>query len=114
MVEEVLGGPYAVLAAAVVGLVGVVVLGLCFAVGCGWAPSGKQKEDASEDVVMENTSKPQPRNKGSKLKQQSSKSKITLPPHPLIAAEFKGHTGTVHSLDFNTNGKYLASCSDGE
>ncbi len=40
--------------------------------------------------------------------------KITLPAHPLLVAEFKGHTGFICDLDFDVNGKYLASCSDGE
>ncbi len=40
--------------------------------------------------------------------------KTTLPPHPLLAAEFKGHTGVICGLDFDVNGKYLASCSDGK
>lgn len=36
-----------------------------------------------------------------------------LEPHPLSAADFKGHTGTVLSLSFEPGGKYLVSCSDG-
>ena len=34
--------------------------------------------------------------------------------HPLLAADFKGHTGAVLSLDFELGGKYLVSCSEGE
>ena len=34
-------------------------------------------------------------------------------PHPLLSADFKGHTGSVLSLHFELGGKYLASCSDG-
>ena len=33
--------------------------------------------------------------------------------HPLLAADFKGHTGAVLSLNFELGGKYLASCSEG-
>ena len=52
-----------------------------------------------------------PKGKASKAKQTSKK--VTLPSHPLLAGEFKGHTGAVLSIDMESNGKYLASCSEG-
>ena len=109
------GGPYAVLTAAVVGLVGILLL--CFAVSGGTkAKKEPRKPSASEsegeDVTDSRTKQQQARTKGPKPKQPSKK--VTLPSHPLLAAEFKGHTGAVLSLDFDANGKYLASCSDGE
>ncbi len=39
--------------------------------------------------------------------------KVTLPPHPLLASEFKGHTGLISDIDFDINAKYIASCSNG-
>lgn len=119
-VNELPGGPYAVLGAVIVGLVG--AIGFCYAVGCGSSKKkqeGEKRRSSESDSAGEGEepssgkSKQQGRGKGSKsLKQQSSK-KVTLPPHPLLAAEFKGHTGSVLSLDFDVNGKFLASCSDG-
>ncbi|KAM4699788.1 transducin beta-like protein 2 [Discoglossus pictus] len=32
--------------------------------------------------------------------------------HPLLAAALKAHSGNITCLDFSSNGKYLASCSD--
>ena len=122
-VEDLPGGPYAVLGAAVVGLVGAVVL--CYALGCSGGSKADQREGEKKRTVSESDSageeaseeqgksKQQSRGKGSKHFKQQSK-KVTLPPHPLLATEFKGHTGTVLSLDFDVNGKFLASCSDGK
>ena len=33
--------------------------------------------------------------------------------NPLLITSLKGHTGNINSLDFSTNGKVLASCSEG-
>ncbi len=121
-VEDILravpGGTYAVLVAFVVGVTGVVALFCVIGKGGGSSLEGKgaRKRLVSEDEQSEaeetgNKNK-QPRHKTSKSKPQSSK-KVTLNSHPLLAGEFKGHTGAVLSLDFEANGKYLASCSDG-
>lgn len=50
----------------------------------------------------------------SKGAKQWQPKKHTPPTHPLLAADFKGHTGAVLSLDFELGGKYLVSCADGE
>ena len=112
LVEEVPGGTYGLLVGFVVGLIGVVVL--CFALIGGGSSAGKtsdkEKSEAEEEVVSITK---QAKNRGSRSKQQPSR-KVTLPSHPLLAADFKGHTGAVFSLDFDSNGKYLASCSEGQ
>lgn len=118
LVEGLPGGPYAVLGAVVAGLVGALVL--CYAVGCG-SSKGEQRDErrrtvSESDSVGEEQSKPkqQNRGKGSKHSKQQISKKVSLPSHPLLATEFKGHTGAVISLDFDVNGKFLASCSDGK
>lgn len=108
------------LAAAVAGLLGVVFL-LCCALSSGSRGNGgkdagakKRLSSVSESEGEENggdKSRQKPRNKSSS---KASNKKVSLSPHPLLATEFKGHTGAVLSLDFDTNGKYLASCSDGK
>lgn len=34
--------------------------------------------------------------------------------HPWLLTSIKGHTGPILDIDFSSNGKYLASCADGE
>ena len=34
--------------------------------------------------------------------------------HPLLAAELKGHTRTIVDVDFDINGKYVITASEGE
>ena len=69
----------------------------------------KESEDAKD---REDDKAKKPKGKPAKMKQVSKK--VTLPSHPLLAGEFKGHTGAVLSIDMESNGKYLASCSEGE
>ena len=123
LVSGLPGGPYAVLGAVVAGLVGAVVL--CYAVGRGGSKgeqkqTGEKKRTVSESDSAgeepsgeQNKAKQQGRGKGPKHSKQQTSKKVTLPAHPLLATEFKGHTGAVLSLDFDVNGKFLASCSDG-
>lgn len=112
--ENVPGGSFAVLAAFLVGLLGVLLL--CVALRCASSKTTKNGSSEGEELDSKNddVAKQHPKSKGLKLKQQPSTKKLVLPPHPLLAAEFKGHTGAVLSLDFDSNGRYLASCSDGE
>lgn len=34
--------------------------------------------------------------------------------HPWLASTLKGHTDDIRDIDFSSNGKYLASCSEGK
>ena len=110
---------YALLAAVVVGLFGI-LFALCFFRKPGYVKS--QREGKLEQSVGEESAREQEEDSGQKHQKQQTKvrgvkpkavRKITLPSHPLLAGEFKGHTGAVLSLDFDINGKYLASCSEG-
>ena len=111
---------YALLAAVVVGLLGVLVA-LCFSRKPGHVKSqgegklpeqsvGEESAGEQEEDSEQKHHKQQTRVRGVKPK---AVRRITLPSHPLLAGEFKGHTGAVLSLDFDINGKYLASCSEG-
>lgn len=70
-----------------------------------------ERELEDQDIQQEDHKAKKPKGKATKAKQTSKK--VTLPSHPLLAGEFKGHTGAVLSMDMESNGKYLASCSEG-
>ena len=111
LVESVPGGYPAVLISIFVGLLGVILVCVSYRRGSERERGGNDEcegSDGERDVANE-----QPKAKGSKPKQGYAAKKAFLPSHPLLAAEFKGHTGSVLSLDFDINGKYLGSCSDG-
>ena len=109
----------AVLVAVGAGLVGLLVA-FCFAQRTS-ASSSKEKEERREEEDQEEGgggageekeggTKP----KKTKVKNAPKAKRTTLPSHPLLAADFKGHTGAVLSLDFDSSGKYLVSCSEGD
>jgi len=116
---EFLTTHYTLLAAVVVGLFGI-LFALWFSRKPGYVRS--QREGKLEQSVSEESTGEQEEDSGQKHQKQQTRvrgvkpkavRKITLPSHPLLAGEFKGHTGTILSLDFDINGKYLASCSEG-
>ena len=84
----------------------------------GKATEEKEREQNIEQESEEEKEKPQEgqeriKNKPLKKWKQTSGKKWTLPSHPWLAADFKGHTEAVVSLDFDSSGKYLASSSEG-
>ncbi|XP_034033375.1 transducin beta-like protein 2 isoform X2 [Thalassophryne amazonica] len=91
-------------------LVGVLVLLLVVAVSRRTDQMMEQIQSLSEDSATKGPAIKKPRQE----KQRSRKDKAPQHSfsHPLLAASLKGHSGNVTSLDFSSNGKYLASCAD--
>lgn len=87
-----------------------------------------KKKNEGDDVVEE--SKPEEKRNGDvnpkakpskKLPEKKQKKKNPIAAtkdnganHPMLITSLKGHTGIINSLDFSTNGKVLASCSEGK
>ncbi|XP_028938440.1 transducin beta-like protein 2 isoform X1 [Ornithorhynchus anatinus] len=92
------------------------LLALAVALGSGWGrppPKEPRGEPAGKKANGVSVEKPV----GSKkLKQQQRSRKEKQPQHnfthPLLASALKGHSGNITCLDFSSNGKYLATCSD--
>lgn len=69
----------------------------------------KPKEEISKETINASKKKVGP----TKKKVQISATKDNGVNHPFLIASLKGHTGSILSLNFSTNGKLLASCSEG-
>lgn len=76
--------------------------------------SNSQVEEVSSDAKEKKDGASEPNKKQHKTRNTGKPKRGTLPSHSLLAADFKGHTGSVLSLDFDSSGKYLVSCSEGE
>ena len=110
-----------IVVAVFVGVFSLAILGCCLGLFGG---SGGKKDKTGGDKTTSESAKEReesqggddkakkPKGRGVGKAKQTSK-KATLPSHPLLAGEFKGHTGSVLSIDMESNGKYLASCSEG-
>ena len=116
--NDTFGDRTPIVVAAIVGVLSLAILGCCLGL-FGGSSGGKnnkkgdeaESEDAKESRGGDDKAK-KPKGKGASKDKKTSK-KVTLPSHPLLAGEFKGHTGAVLSIDMESNGKYLASCSEG-
>ena len=109
-------GQSAILVAVGVGMVGLIVAFYLSTRSSGSKAKDEVKsegEEVSSDHAAEKAKKPEPGKKQWKAKNTGKPRRTTLPSHSLLAADFKGHTGAVLSLDFDSTGRYLVSCSDG-
>ncbi|CAL8266129.1 unnamed protein product [Merluccius merluccius] len=74
----------------------------------------KVETDIQEEQTTDrNVVKPPATKKPRPEKQRTRKDKAQHSfSHPLVASILKGHSGNITSIDFSSNGKYLASCAD--
>ena len=119
--EEISAAPSTVLVAVGVGIVGLLVAFCLRARGSDSGSGSREKKERKSDGEEEQEGGGEAdREEGAKRKKQwkaknAPKTKrTTLPSHPLLTADFKGHTGAVLSLDFDSSGRYLVSCSEGD
>ena len=114
--ETLSAGQSAVLMAVGAGMLGLLI---AFCLGTRGSTSKNKDDPKSEEGETSKKERKNSESNGMKQKKQwKAKSaakprKTALPSHPLLAADFKGHTGAVLSLDFDSTGRYLVSCSDG-
>lgn len=121
LLNNTFGDKTPIVVAVFVGVLSLAILGCCLGLFGG---SGGKKDKIGGDETKSGGANEReegqggdekakkPKGKGAGKAKQSSK-KVTLPSHPLLAGEFKGHTGAVLSVDMESNGKYLTSCSEG-
>lgn len=72
------------------------------------SPSTKKLTEANGNQNKANVGK---NSKRSNLKKRSDKANYS---HNWLLTTLKGHTGSVMDMSFSANGKYLATCADGE
>ena len=114
--QELFAGHLAILLAVVAGLLGLVVAFCLTARGLSSKDEERETKADVEEVSSSQSgkaSKNEPQRKQGKVKNIPRSRKASLPSHWLSAADFKGHTGAVLSLDFDSTGRYLVSCSEG-
>ncbi|CAJ0928363.1 unnamed protein product [Ranitomeya imitator] len=76
------------------------------------AKEGGELEPGAEKANGEAFSEKQSAKKQKLRKPRKEKTQSHSFSHPLLAAALKAHSGNITCLDFSSNGKYLASCSD--
>lgn len=100
----------------VVALVAVsVVLGGIILLLAVWRQKGREVSEPEPSDYKANGQAVPEKQLSKKQKQQKPRKEKTRQhtfTHPLLASALKAHSGNITCLDFSSNGKYLASCSD--
>ncbi|XP_056414615.1 transducin beta-like protein 2 [Hyla sarda] len=100
----------------VVALVAVtVVLGGIVVLLALWGRKGKEGSELETGAEKANghaVPEKQPTKKQKQPRPRKEKTQAHTFSHPLLAAALKAHSGNITCLDFSSNGKYLATCSD--
>ncbi|XP_075710243.1 transducin beta-like protein 2 [Rhinoderma darwinii] len=76
------------------------------------AKEGSELEPGAEKANGQAIPDKQSAKKQKPQKPRKDKAKPHTFSHPLLASALKAHSGNITCLDFSSNGKYLASCSD--
>lgn len=114
--EPLSAGQSAILVAVGVGLLGLIVVYCC---GSDSRSEREAKDEVEEVGSSEQSEKgkkdggSEPQKKQWKVKNTAKPRRTALPSHSLLKADLKGHTGAVLSLDFDSMGRYLVTCSEG-
>ena len=116
--HEQVGVIATVILAVIVGAIGTVIY-LIFLKPCtDVKEEDSDKRESNKDLTKkhdEGMSKKRPNStSSSSSKKKVAKESNSVTTHGLLLTSLKGHTGTVTCIDFSSNGKYLASCSEGK
>lgn len=115
--HEQVGVIATVILAVIVGAIGTVIY-LIFLKPCtDVKEEDSDKRESNKDLTKkhdEGMSKKRPNSTSSSSKKKVAKESNSVTTHGLLLTSLKGHTGTVTCIDFSSNGKYLASCSEGK
>lgn len=95
-------------------LIGALVILVAVAIGRQKRESSEQDEQKkdSDSSVEENTVKAPAKKQKQQQRPRKERQQQHTFSHQLLASSLKSHNGNVTCLDFSSNGKYLASCSD--
>ncbi|XP_044142988.1 transducin beta-like protein 2 [Bufo gargarizans] len=78
-----------------------------------WGRKAKEgAEPSAEQANGKAVPEKQPAKKQKPQRPRKEKAQPHTFSHPLLASALKAHSGSITCLDFSSNGKYLASCSD--
>lgn len=80
-----------------------------------WGRKAKESSEEEPSAAKANgqaVPQKQPTKKQKPQRPRKEKAQAHTFSHPLLASALKAHSGNISCLDFSSNGKYLASCSD--